>query len=126
MDTNFFEVTNEEHDDIRILNLNGYLDAHTAPQLENAIGQSIQNGKNRLLIDFHKLEYISSAGLGVFMEFIEDIRQKGGDIKMSNLKPKVFAVFELLGFPVLFDILPEREDAYKRFNILNMKPSPEQ
>lgn len=126
MDTNFFEVTPEEHDNIQILNLNGYLDAHTAPQLESAIGKTVKSGKNNLLIDFHKLEYISSAGLGVFMEFIEDIRKNGGDIKMSNLKPKVFSVFELLGFPVLFDILPEREDAIKRFQSLKLKAFPEQ
>ena len=59
--------------------------------------------------------YISSAGLGVFMAYIEEIRENGGDIKITNLQAKVFNVFDLLGFPLLFDILDTEEEAFTRF-----------
>ena len=62
------------------------------------------------------LDYISSAGLGVFMGFIEEIREKGGDIKLSNLSTKVFKVFDLLGFPALFEIFEDENLAKSKFD----------
>ena len=67
------------------------------------------------LLDLSGLEYISSAGLGVFMAFIEPLREQGGDIKIAALQPRVYNVFDLLGFPMLFDIVDTEEEALKRF-----------
>jgi anti-sigma B factor antagonist len=69
----------------------------------------------RLVVDCERLQYISSAGLGVFMGFIEEVREKGGDIKICTLPPKVRQVFELLGFDALYDIEPDRRAAVARF-----------
>lgn len=96
---------------MRVLALDGYLDAHTAPQFENAIQEEMQAGNLNLTVDCGKLSYISSAGLGVFMSFIEEIRDAGGDIKLAAIAPKVYQVFEVLGFPALFDILESVEAA---------------
>jgi anti-sigma B factor antagonist len=41
-----------------------------------------------IIVNFKDLDYISSAGLGVFMVFIEEIRSGGGDIKLVEMKPK--------------------------------------
>jgi anti-sigma B factor antagonist len=110
-----FSLTKKEDDDIDKIYLTGELDAHTAPELENAIFELIGQERTKLLINFKDLEYISSAGLGVFMAFIEEIRQKGGDIKMAEMKPKVFSVFDLLGFPMLFDIENDETKAKLKF-----------
>jgi anti-sigma B factor antagonist len=49
------------------------------------------------------------------MAYIEEVRGQGGDIKIAALQPKVFNVFDLLGFPMLFDILDTEETAVSRF-----------
>jgi anti-sigma B factor antagonist len=49
------------------------------------------------------------------MAYIEEIRESGGDLKISNLQPKVFNVFDLLGFPMLFDIFDSEEEAFAKF-----------
>jgi len=51
----------------------------------------------------------------VFMAFIEDVRDNKGDIKLTNMSPKVYNVFDLLGFPLLYEILSDEQDAVKRF-----------
>ncbi len=100
-----FDVTSEtQPNGCCVVRLNGYLDAHTATRLEETMHGVIAGGCNRIVVDFAELEYISSAGLGVFMVFIEGVRASGGDIKLAAMKPKVFTVFDLLGFPVLFEI----------------------
>ena len=112
---NKFAVEKKNLGEVDGLYLQGYLDAHTAPELESAIKNIIDTGQNRILVNFENLDYISSAGLGVFMAFIEEVRQNGGDIKLTSMKPKVFSVFDLLGFPLLFDIDKEEEKAIEKF-----------
>lgn len=100
---------------ICILHLRGELDAHTAAELEAAFQKCIEDGHARLVVHGGDLQYISSAGLGVFMAYIEEIREQGGDLKIAALQPRVFNVFDLLGFPVLFDITQTEEEAIARF-----------
>ncbi len=100
---------------MRVLELDGFLDAHTAPQFEGAIQEEAQAGNRKIAVDCGKLTYISSAGLGVFMSFIEELREEGGDIKLAAITPKVYQVFEVLGFPALFDILGTVDEAVAKF-----------
>lgn len=110
-----FEVSKAENAEVAVLHIKGYLDAHTAPDLENAIQKLLDEAKYKIVVNFKDLNYISSAGLGVFMGFIEDIRKNGGDIKLTNMKPKIYRVFDLLGFPTLYDIMDDEEQAIDKF-----------
>ena len=110
-----FSVTFRKSGAVQILDLSGELDAHTAAELEAAIQKCIAEEDVRIVVHGGELQYISSAGLGVFMAFIEEVRDRGGDIKIASLQPRVFNVFDLLGFPVLFDIVESEEEALTRF-----------
>jgi anti-sigma B factor antagonist len=116
---NEFRVTIRETEKAQVFDLLGYLDAHTAPILEEAFQKMIGSGKFRIIINCRDLTYISSAGLGVFMAYIEDVRANQGDIKMSNMSPKVFNIFDLLGFPMLYDIVNDESDAIAKFSALS-------
>jgi len=110
-----FVVQSSLEGDVTVLSLEGYLDAHTAPEFERAVQAEIDAGHVRLVVDGAQLKYISSAGLGVFMSFIEDVRDRGGDIKIGGLVPKVRQVFDILGFQAIYDILDSRAAAVRRF-----------
>jgi anti-sigma B factor antagonist len=101
-----FSLTIEHFQGWVVIKIQGYLDAHTSPILESTISDTIKNGENKIVIDFEHLDYISSAGFGVFMEFIEEIRENEGDIVLVNLNEKIHKLFELLGFTYLFKIYP--------------------
>ena len=112
-----FKVTiREQLNNIHVIELKGYLDAHTAPILEDTFAKLVGEKKFRIIVNCKDLNYISSAGLGVFMAFIEDMRGGDGDIKMSDMTPKVFNIFDLLGFPMLYDIVKTEDEAVKNFN----------
>ena len=113
---NSFSVARSQDGGISILCLDGYLDAHTAPQFEKIIQEEYDAGRCQILVDCSQLTYISSAGLGVFMSFVEDVRQAGGDIKICGMQPTVYEVFEILGFPEIFDILPDRAEGIRKFS----------
>jgi anti-sigma B factor antagonist len=111
-----FEIDRIDRTDISILRLKGFLDAHTAPNFEQAIQELIEENRYKIIISMSDLNYISSAGLGVFMGFIEEIRENEGDIKLCNMSDKVFKVFDLLGFPALYQIFKEEAEAEKEYN----------
>ena len=116
-----FSVARAQEGDVAVLALNGYLDAHTAPHFEKTIQEEYDSGRVRILVDCAGLTYISSAGLGVFMSFVEDVREAGGDIKICSLVPTVYQVFEILGFPEIFEILPDRDAGLRRFSEASAK-----
>ena len=109
---------------VTIIALSGQLDAHTAPEFERFLERVVRDeGKRQLVLDFHGLEYISSAGLGVLMGLIEEVRAVddrsstvGGDIKLAALPEKIFHVLDLLGFPIVFQIFPSVREAEAAFN----------
>lgn len=110
-----FKIELREKHDINVLDLKGYLDAHTAPELEKTFQSLIDKNRYRIVVNCRDLTYISSAGLGVFMAYIEDVRKNHGDIKLSNMSSKVFNVFDLLGFPLLYEITDDEAEAIRKF-----------
>ena len=112
---NPFSIHKSTEQGLSVLALEGYLDAHTAPEFERAVQTEFEAARVRLVVECARLTYISSGGLGVFMSFIEEIREAGGDIKICGLAPKVFQVFDILGFSALFDILPDLPAAHQRY-----------
>jgi anti-sigma B factor antagonist len=116
-DKSTLSIERSDIDNIRSINIGGSLDAFTADNLESEISGGVQKGIYNFLIGFQELDYISSAGLGVFMTHIEEIRENGGDIKLYGMNDKIFRIFDLLGFPLIFDIKDTKEDSFKLFEV---------
>ena len=110
-----FNIKEKNIGEISILYLEGFLDAHTSGTLENAFEKLINDKRSRVIVNFEKLTYISSAGLGVFMAYIENVRNNNGDIKLCNMSDKIFNIFDMLGFPVLFEIFKKEDSALTKF-----------
>ena len=111
-----FNVTTKVLGDVSVIYVKGYLDAHTAPEMEKEFDRLLEQKRFRVVVNFGDLNYISSAGLGVFMAYVETMRENNGDIKFSNLKPDVFNIFDLLGFPMLYEFYKEEKEAVEKFN----------
>ncbi len=110
-----FKVHHRDGEGFSVLELKGYLDAHTAPDLETTFQKLLTDKKFNIVVNCRDLTYISSAGLGVFMAYIEDVRKNKGDIKLTNMSAKVYNVFDLLGFPVLYEIFKDEQEAITKF-----------
>ncbi len=104
MKENIFSITTDFITDVSVLYLHGSLDAHTSIILEEQIQRELKKESYKIVLDFSKLEYISSAGLGVFMVFVEYLRKNGGDLVFTNLTDKILNVLTLLGFDEIFRI----------------------
>src|SRR3989339_233658 len=103
---------------VSVIDVKGYLDAHTAPELENIFNKLLDERQFKVVVNFDELKYISSAGLGVFMAYVETMRENKGDIKFTNMKENVYNIFDLLGFPILYEFYKEEKEAVHKFNDL--------
>ncbi len=110
-----FKVRQRQKENVTIVELQGYLDAHTAPMLEESFEILLKEHRYNILVNCKNLEYISSAGLGVFMAFLDEVRKNNGDIKFSNMPVKIFNIFDLLGFPILYEIYKDEQEAIVGF-----------
>ena len=82
--------------DTLTLSLEGRLDTMTAPELEKELNASLDSAQS-LILDFSKLDYISSAGLRVLLYAHKAMSGKGG-MKVTNVNEIVQEVFEVTGF----------------------------
>ena len=88
--------------DTTTIGLEGRLDTSTAPELEKYMEDCIAE-INDLVLDFGKLEYISSAGLRVILKIYKNISKKGS-MKLVNVNETVAEVLDITGFTDFLDI----------------------
>jgi anti-sigma B factor antagonist len=100
---------------VSVLKVSGYLDTTTASELEKALYGLLKKSEFRLVIDLAGVNYISSAGWGIFIGEIKDIRHKGGDLKLAGMVGDVYEVFKLLEFHTILEAYDSAEDAVSAF-----------
>lgn len=91
-------------DDYVVLKLDGEVDASNSVELDLAIQELVAGNEEKILVDGTSLVYISSAGLGVFMSYLEDIQEKRIKFIIFGLNNKVKNVFHILGLDQLLQI----------------------
>jgi anti-sigma B factor antagonist len=102
--------------DISIIRVGGYIDTTTSSELERALDSLLKAGVFRIIVDLGNVDYISSAGWGIFISEIKGIRERSGDLKLAKMIPDVFEVFELLEFHYILKAFDTIEEALYNFD----------
>ena len=95
-------ITKTFDNDALQIALEGRLDTTTAPDLESALNESINDAKE-LTLDFEKLEYISSAGLRVLLS-AQKIMNQQGSMRVIHVRDEINDIFEVTGFSDILTI----------------------
>lgn len=88
------DITSTTEGTTTTIELDGWLDTSTAPELAEAIGQ-LDDSCERLVLDFAKLQYISSAGLRVL---VSAHKKMNGELMIRSVSPDVMQVLHMAGF----------------------------
>ena len=99
-----------------IITIDGDVDASSSIRLDEAISKAVEEDQQQILIDCLKLNYISSAGLGVFMSYIEELKAKNIRMVLFGLSEKVENVFKVLGLDQLLNIEDTKDQAKQQFH----------
>ncbi|HKX50630.1 MAG TPA: STAS domain-containing protein [Candidatus Binatia bacterium] len=107
------EITERKTADVVTLGLSGKLDATTAKTFEEKLLSQIESGERRFVINLAQIDYISSAGLRVFLLAAKRLNSANGKILLSSLQDPVREVFDIAGFSSVFSIYGSDDDAIK-------------
>ena len=88
-------ITKKQDNAAMTIALEGRLDTTTAPELEQEVKNL--NNVDALILDFSKLDYISSAGLRVLLVAKKVMQQRGG-MKLLHVNETIMDIFEVTGF----------------------------
>jgi anti-anti-sigma factor len=113
LETQIMEITERKTADVVTLGLSGKMDAATAKTFEEKLLSQIQSGERRFVINLAQLDYISSAGLRVFLLAAKRLNSADGKIVLCSLQAPVSEVFEISGFSSIFSIYGSHDDAIK-------------
>jgi anti-sigma B factor antagonist len=87
--------------------------------MEGRLNDLISDGNVKIVVDLDLVDYISSAGWGIFVGEIKGVRAGNGDIKLASMRPDVREVFDLLEFNTLLTPYDSRRDALAAFEAEN-------
>lgn len=105
----------ENNNNISIIKVGGYIDTTTSSELEHHLNELLKQGSYNIIIDLGNVDYVSSAGWGIFISEIKGIREKGGDLKLVGMIPEVYEVFELLEFHYILKAFQTLQEAVNDF-----------
>jgi len=111
MDDISISLSEGAQDSISELRVDGVIDTNTAGQLEEVFDSLLKRGRYRIIVDVAGVDYVSSAGWGIFISNIRDVRANDGDIKLANMVPNVYEIYDLLEFDNVLKAYPSVEDA---------------
>jgi anti-anti-sigma factor len=98
-----------------VLYVTGYIDTYNSNYFQKRVTKAIEAGFIRLIFQCGGLNYVSSTGIGSFTAFLKSVKPRGGDIVLLEIQPKVYEVFQLLGFSQFFNIKDNLEDSVTFF-----------
>lgn len=107
------QIETQTLDQAALIIINGDIDASSSIQLDESLSQQLKNKHLNIVIDCSGLNYISSAGLGVFMSYIEEFKASNQKFVLFGLSEKVKNVFNMLGLDEVMNIVINKENALK-------------
>ncbi|HFE63921.1 MAG TPA: anti-sigma factor antagonist [Caldithrix sp.] len=110
---------------ISIIKVGGFIDTTTSSEVERALNSLLKQNRYNIIIDLGNVDYISSAGWGIFISEIKSIREHNGDLKLVRMIPDVYEIFELLEFHHILDVYDNVEDAIQKFEMAVAQPQAE-
>jgi len=99
------KTTIQEQDGNVVAILEGSLDTAAAVETETAMSPLNDVEGKDIIIDCTDLEYISSAGLRIFLGILQNAEEKGGHVYIKNINDKVRTIFTITGFSNIFEFI---------------------
>ncbi|MEI6764628.1 MAG: STAS domain-containing protein [Bacteroidota bacterium] len=103
-------ITTEKISEVLVIRLDGRLDAMTSGEFEKKVTPMVQESGQHVLIDFGKVDYISSAGLRAILILAKEMLKKEKRLALCSLNETIAEVFCISGFDSIMTIYPSLEE----------------
>lgn len=111
-----FTIVEKKSGEVTVLTCTGAIDYGNFEHGDDLVKKSINSGSVKLIFDLGGVSYISSSGWTIFLSNLRAVRDKGGDIMLTNMNPDVLNTFKLLELDNLIDNFDTVAAAIKRMH----------
>lgn len=89
-------------------------------ELQDAVGDFIEQGNKKLIIDLSKVNLINSIGLGALIAAHKTFKKNAGEAVLTGVGKSIKNVFVITKLTEVFDIYDRVEDAVEKFSLINI------
>jgi anti-sigma B factor antagonist len=107
-------ISVKDVNDVKVVQFEGKLDSNTAKDAETCLNEVLKE-TTKVLVDFEKLDYTSSAGLRVLLSTAKQLKAAGGELRLCSLNDTVQEIFDMSGFSSILSVFPSESDAIEGF-----------
>ena len=105
------DIGEERNGEVLILVPTGRLDSANAHSFESVVMDHVGNGVRRLIVDFSRLDFVSSSGSRVLLMVAQALKAEAGTLVLCSMKDHIREVFDVSGFSRIIPIRDSREEA---------------
>jgi anti-sigma B factor antagonist len=105
------EISEREYQGVSIVDLDGKMDTVTSSKAERYLTRLIDEGKKKILLNFEKLEFMTSSGLRVLLATSQALHDAGGELCICAVNGTIQKLFEISGFTAFLHISSNEDTA---------------
>jgi len=109
----FIETNNTQS--VSIMEVKGRVDSSTAPELDSALTNLLNNNKNKIVLNLQAVDYLSSAGLRALVKALKDAQKSGGDLRLASVSEPIEVILRTVGMMQMFKLFSTSEEAAAGF-----------
>ena len=109
----FIETNNTQS--VSIMEVKGRVDSSTAPELDSALTNLLNNNKNKIVLNLRAVDYLSSAGLRALVKALKDAQKSGGDLRLASVSEPIEVILRTVGMMQMFKLFSTSEEAAAGF-----------
>ena len=101
---------------VQIIEPEGILDGTKTAEFQNQVEQSVESGVDTILVDFERVTFMDSSGLGALVKALKTVNAADVKFFLCSVNEQVGMLFELTSMDNYFTILRDREEFTKQLN----------
>lgn len=109
------EITTTVESGVCIAALNGKFDTASSVGAESTLMDLLDEGNNRMLLDFSDVAYIASSGLRVLLKLAQRLKTESGQLRLCSVNESVGEVLRISGFDKILDVRADRQQALEDY-----------
>ena len=110
------KIDSKEENGVVIFSIEGQIDLYHAPELKDKIQATIDEGKNKIIINLEGVSYIDSSGIGGLISSYSISKKQQGAFRICHVSGSVRKVFELTKLTSFFNVDDTQADSLSAIN----------
>lgn len=100
---------------ISVMTLKGRVDSDTVPEFDVALTKLLDDHRNKIVLNLHSVDFLSSAGLRAMVKALKDAQKSGGDLHLASVSQPIEVILRTVGMMQMFKMFSTSEEAAAGF-----------